>query len=116
MHFKIHGRLLSVNPEKILFCKADGSYTKVIIENNCHDILVSKRLNRFHRCISKEIFLRCHCSYIINVKKIQSFDSKDKTIKIIDGYNIPVSRRKSNHLFRFLSDLGIPDIKNCDQI
>jgi len=111
MHFKIHDRHFSVDPEKILFCKADGSYTKVVIEGNCPDILVSKRLNRFQRDNSKEMFLRCHYSYLVNIKKVQSFDSLKKSI-VLEGYNIPVSRRKSNHVFRILSDLGIPDVKN----
>lgn len=115
IHLKTHGRLFSVNPEKILFCKAEGSYTRVVIEGNCQLILVSKPLNRFQRCIPVEMFLRCHNSYLINVKKVQSFNSKKKIIAF-EGYTIPISRRKANQIFRILADLGIQDIKNGDQI
>lgn len=115
IHLKTHGRLLSVNPEKILYCKAEGSYTRVIIEGNCQEILVSKPLNRFQRCIPVEMFLRCHNSYLINVKKVQSFNSKKKII-VFEGCHIPVSRRKINQIFSILSDLGIYDVENGDQI
>jgi two-component system LytT family response regulator len=115
IHLKAQNRHISVNPEKILFCKAEGSYTRVVIEGNCQEIIVSKPLKIFQRCIPEEMFLRCHYSYLINVKKVQSFDSKEKIIAF-EGYHIPVSRRKSNHIFQILSDMGIQDVKNGDQI
>lgn len=115
IHLKTHDRHLSVTLEKILFCKAEGSYTRVVIEGNCQEILVSKPLKIFQRCIPEEVFLRCHYSYLINVKKVQSFNSKNKFVAL-EGYHIPISRRKTNQIFSILSDLGIQDVRNDDQI
>jgi two-component system LytT family response regulator len=115
LHLKYHSRHISVNPEEILFCKAEGSYTKVVIEGNFSDILVSKPLKLFQRCIPLEMFLRCHYSYLINIKKVQSFDSKKKIIAFEECF-IPISRRKANNIFSILSDLGIHDVRNSSQI
>jgi two-component system, LytTR family, response regulator len=115
IHLKTHNRHLSVDPEKILFCKAEGSYTRVVMEDNCPDILVTKPLKIFQKCIPEEVFLRCHYSYLINVNKVKSFDSKQKII-VFEGFHIPVSRRKAHLIFSILLDLGIHDIKNSDHL
>lgn len=114
IHFKTHNRHLSIDPEKIFFCKADGSYTRVVIEN-CSDILVSKTLKTFQKYIPEEMFLRCHYSYLINVKMVQSFNSKKKIV-VFNRCYVPVSRRKSSIIFSNLSVLGIHDINYSTQI
>ncbi|TAL72340.1 MAG: LytTR family transcriptional regulator [Bacteroidetes bacterium] len=64
IHFKTHCGHLSILPEEILFCKAEGSYTRVFIMN-CREILISKPLKAFITFIPRSGFLRCHYSYLI---------------------------------------------------
>ena len=111
IHIKVQNRYLSILPEKILFCKAEGSYTKVFLEGDHSEVLISKSLSRFQRCIQGIVFIRCHHSYLVNVSKIQSFDSKKKIIVILNC-TVPVSRRRANSIFISLADLAIPDLNS----
>lgn len=114
INLKNHKRFLAIDPEKVLFCKAEGSYTRVIIEDSL-DVLVTKHLKTFQRIIPEEAFIRCHYSYLINIKNILTFDSR-KRIIAFEGYYVPVSRRKANQIFNKLSNCGIQDVKNDFQI
>jgi len=115
IHIRTHSRHLLIYIGHILYCKADGSYTKVFVEDDRMGILVSQPLTKFQKCIPEKIFLRCHNSYLINLKKVQSFSSK-KCIIAFEGKQVPISRRRANHIFNILLDLGIKDFKNGDLI
>lgn len=108
IHFKTHEKHISFTPDEILFCKAEGSYTRVVIQSS-KNFVISRPLKIFIKCIPKSGFLRCHYSYLINIKHVESFDSKKKMVALKD-YHIPVSRRKSTAVFTMLSISGIQDI------
>ncbi len=55
--------------DKILYLKAEGSYTSFILENS-EKILVTKRLAEFERLEKISSFMRIHRSHIINYNKI----------------------------------------------
>ena len=84
--------LLIIPVEKIAFCKADGSYSKVLLENG-KEIIVSKSLIVIERSLTGFNFIRCHNSYLVNARKVEKFDRKMKTLTVF-GHTIPVSRRK----------------------
>jgi two-component system LytT family response regulator len=109
IYLRTHEKCFSFSPKEILFCKAEGSYTRVVFDN-CPNVLVSKSLKSFQECIPKELFVRCHASYLINIKNIKSFCSKKKVI-VYESYYIPISRRKSSKIFQILAVLGIQDKK-----
>jgi two-component system LytT family response regulator len=115
IHIKNHEGHLSINPSQILFCQAEGSYTRIVTEGYGTDVIVSKSLNKFHKSISDKIFLRCHNSYLINLLRVKSFSSKRKIIAF-KGFNIPISRRKANQIFQILLNMGIHDVKYLDQL
>lgn len=107
---KTQTRFLSLCPEKIIFCRAEGSYTRVVLEDNSQELVLSKPLHKLHECFNDQVFLRCHNSFLVNMSKIQSFDSKQKCIKL-NGHILPVSRRKTKQIYRILSEMGVKDNK-----
>jgi len=79
---------------EITYCKAEGNYTRVFTRDHA-DYLMSSTLKKVERQISKPTFLRCHQSYLVNMKFITCLKSEIKNSLLLnDNINIPISRRK----------------------
>lgn len=104
---KLKGRYVTLKQDSIIFLKAARCYTWVIFDEVEAKQLITRSASSLSNNLNKT-FLRCHHSYIVNIHKIISFDSKTKTL-ILGGHKIPVSKRKSSEIFRYLSEIGIPD-------
>ena len=59
-------------------------------------------MKAFENDLSKEKFIRVHKSYIVNIDKIDRFNSKFAEIGVT---KIPLSRNKKEYLIRALSIL-----------
>jgi two-component system LytT family response regulator len=87
----------------ILYCEADGPYTKFFIANES-PILVSKSLKDYDDMLSNYGFIRTHHSYLVNATKIKMLDKKDGGILILDdGNHVPISQRKRDAVLDWLS-------------
>lgn len=96
------GKTIYVNLEEIIYCKSDGNYTEIFLENNQKEIL-SKKLKEVEAQMNRSFF-RVHNSYLVNVNYIREFVKNEGNYLILrDGTNIPVSRAKKNELLEFLN-------------
>ena len=77
----------------IKWIEALGDYVKLITSNGSYVILST--MKAFENDLPKGKFLRIHKSYIINLKKIERYNSR---FGEIDNFKIPLSRNKKNHL------------------
>ena len=77
----------------IKWIEALGDYVKLITSNGSYVILST--MKAFENDLPKGKFLRIHKSYIINLKKIERYNSR---FVEIDNFKIPLSRNKKNHL------------------
>jgi DNA-binding LytR/AlgR family response regulator len=82
-----------IDPVDIMFCKADGSYSDIVM-NNGKIIKVCKNLKSLRTFLVEKKFYRCHHSYLINKNEITGFDIIGKKIILAGIYTIPISRRK----------------------
>ncbi len=89
--------------QKIDFFKAEGSYTKIFLEDG-NEILISKSLASIERKLNSLNFIRCHNSYLINIRKVTFFNSKKKILKI-NNSTIPISRRKYHSTIQIINIL-----------
>ncbi len=89
--------------DKIIFCEADGSYSKIFFEDGA-EVVVSKSLIVLERCLDNSNFIRCHNSYLVNAPKITKYNKKNKILNVL-GYKIPVSRRKCRNTMMKLKGL-----------
>ena len=88
----VKNEYLIIPVEKIVYCRADGSYSKFMLDDGS-EYLISKSLGFVERYLKNNNFIRCHNSYLINAMKIEKYCNKLKLATVL-GYNIPVSRRK----------------------
>ena len=81
----------------IKWIEALGDYVKLITTNGSYVILST--MKAFENDLPSGRFLRIHKSYIINLKKIERYNSR---FVEIDNFQIPLSRNKKNHLSQAL--------------
>lgn len=86
----------------ILYCEAEGTYTKFFIAGN-DSILVSKNLKEYESILEPLGFIRTHHSFLANPDKIKLFDKTDGGSLILEGgLSIPISQRKREHVLHLL--------------
>lgn len=78
---------------KINWVEAFGDYIKIITDDDSH--LVLSTMKSFENDLPKDKFMRVHKSYIINVDKVERFNSK---FAEIGSAKIPLSRNKKEDL------------------
>lgn len=89
-----------VNVNDILYLKADGKYTEIILKNN--KFISSKNLKMFEYLLSDKQFVRVHHSYIVNLAEVIKFKKDDAMLILIDSTNIPVSKSRKDYLLKKL--------------
>jgi two-component system LytT family response regulator len=89
---------LKICINKIKWIEAFGDYVKIITEKDKNLTLSTMRF--FEEELPKEKFIRVHKSFIINIDKVERFNSKFAEI----GVNkIPLSRNKKEDLIKALA-------------
>ena len=87
-----------VKTNTILYCQADGNYSKVI----CIDetvIHLSKTLKYIEELLPKLLFKRIHKSYLVNLNFVLEFNKvNDLNVELINNIFLPVSTRKKEEL------------------
>jgi len=94
-HIFIKSKLkkLKVFTAKIKWVEAYGDYVKVITDDENH--LVLSTMKAFENDLPKDKFIRVHKSFIVNIDKIDKFNSK---FAEIGASKIPLSRNKKEEL------------------
>ncbi len=81
----------------ILYCQADGSYTKLILLDGS-ELLASFHLKEYERILQPYGFERAHHSYLVNLEHVESIIKSESYIKLINEIRIPLSQRKKADL------------------
>ena len=89
---------LKIFTAKIKWIEAFGDYVKVVTEEDSN--LVLSTMKSFEKDLSQDKFIRVHKSYIINIDKVESFNSRFAEIGIT---KIPLSRHKKEALVKALA-------------
>ena len=81
-----------LNEDEILYCKSDNNYTYFFTDKG-ERILISKTLKKTIEMLSKDTFIHCHQSYLVNSKYIKKY-LKEGFLILKDETKIPISSRK----------------------
>ena len=94
-----------VKMNDILYCEAEGSYTKFYL-TNAEPIFVSRNLRSYEELLAPAGFIRTHHSCLVNPTKIKVYDRKTDsgTLVLEGGHTIPVSQRKKDFVIQFLEN------------
>ena len=91
-----------VKVSDILYCLAEGTYTKFFLQNR-PPIMVSKNLKEYENMLEPLGFIRTHHSYLVNPSKIIRFDKADGGSLILeDNLKVPLAQRKKEWVLSLL--------------
>ena len=99
IYVKTIGRYLVIDPSEIFCCKADGSYTRILLEGE-EKIVISKSLKEVSKDLPETRFCRCHHSCVVNLEKVRSYNNRE--LELSNGMTLPVSRRRYHELVRMI--------------
>lgn len=75
----------------ILYCMADGNYTKVVFVND-DELLISQTLKVYETILLPHNFIRIHSKYLINVKYVKKYTRGKTGYAMMEtGKELPVS-------------------------
>jgi two-component system LytT family response regulator len=88
----------------ILYCEAEGSYTKFYF-NSEKPIIISKNLSTYEELLGPHGFIRSHHSYLVNPSHIKMYDKTDGGTLVLDtGHTVPISHRKKDYVINLLEN------------
>jgi two-component system, LytTR family, response regulator len=88
----------------ILYCEAEGSYTKFYLATET-PIIISKNLSTYEDLLGVYGFIRTHHSYLVNAAKIKMYDKTDGgTLILTSGHTVPISHRKKDYVMHLLEN------------
>ncbi len=85
-----------VHEEDILYCRSEGNYTTFYTQQ-MERIVISKSIKKAIELLSKDVFIRCHQSYIVNKNHVVRYN-KQGVLIINTEMKVPVSRRHKDYV------------------
>ena len=93
------------NTDDIIYCEADGSYTKMIMTNKQNKI-VSRNLKDFELLLESSGFCRVHNSYLINLKHVVKYLKGEGGVAVLTGgFHVDIARRRKEDFINLLDKL-----------
>lgn len=94
-----------INTADILYCKAEGSYTTFILNDNSK-LLVSKHLKEYESLLLEKQFMRVHNSFLINLKEVKKFVKSDGGYIVMNNNDtVSISRSKKDDFLELMNNL-----------
>lgn len=92
-----------IEVKKIIYCEAEGKYTKVYLQDGKH-VLMSINIGEYEEMLGQYGFIRIHNSFLLNksyIEKIQRV--KDLFfIKVLNRDLLPISRRRKTEVMELV--------------
>ncbi|MBL0050594.1 MAG: response regulator transcription factor [Bacteroidetes bacterium] len=91
--------------KNIIRCEADNVYATFYMADK-RQITISKTLKECEELLQQFNFIRVHQSHLINILYVKEYiKGEGGTVKMTDGSNIDVSRRKKDDFLRMLNKI-----------
>lgn len=91
-----------VDIDDILYCEAQGGYTRVHLKNH-KEYISSRSISDYESILDKSCFFRIHHKYLVNINHIDTIDKKNGYSCILKNHQkLPVAARRQENFNRFL--------------
>lgn len=97
-----------IDLDQVILFEASGSYTRIVIADG-GTVIASKPLGEFENVLEHHTsFFRTHRSYIINLRYVNKFSTKEgDVIHMKDGTDVPLSRYRRNEFDELMMKLRV---------
>lgn len=86
------GKIIFLNIADITYCKSDGNYTTIFL-NNGNSHLYTKKIKDLHELFMSDEIIRVHQSYLVNIKYVKEYVKSEGYYLILENSKtIPVSK------------------------
>jgi DNA-binding LytR/AlgR family response regulator len=97
------GKIRLLDPESIVFCKAENKATLAYTESQCHPLHGATSLDMMEAKLARRGFFRSHRSYLVNlayIKEVVTWFNGKYILTMADQQKteVPVSRRRARSL------------------
>ena len=103
-------QIIKLDYNEIYYCIMFSPYIE--IHTNLEKIVLRKKISEMEGILPSEYFVRCHRSYIVNIKKIKSITKNNVVLE--NEIKIPISRGKYNEInnafIDYISERGFKNI------
>ena len=94
-----------INPEEIIYCKADDSYTHFYMESGQH-FVVSRNLKDYEIALCPYNFFSIHKSYMVNINHVSMVRKADGvSVLMSNNVELPIACRKKDAFISFIKSL-----------
>ncbi len=92
-----------IKTENIIFCEADGRYTKFHLING--DVkIASRNLGEYENLLDSSLFFRVHHSFLVNILMVHHINKLDGSYcQLINQKILPIAKRRQGSLNSFLN-------------
>ncbi|MEY3239110.1 MAG: hypothetical protein RIR11_548 [Bacteroidota bacterium] len=87
------GEVLFVDTNDVCQIESDGAYTTIQLADNRRFVQV-RSLREYEEILPAHSFFRTHQSHLVNLNYIEKFHPENLTLKMRNGSEIPVARRR----------------------
>jgi DNA-binding LytR/AlgR family response regulator len=93
------GRILLLDSEEIVYCKAENKSVRVCTDRCCYDLWGSSSLDELQDKVAGRGFFRAHRSFLVNLARVKELTSWFNgryilTLTDVEATEVPVSRRR----------------------
>jgi two-component system, LytTR family, response regulator len=108
-------RLSDINWRMVMFCEADGSYTRIVFVNKT-EVRHAYRIGSISKIITYRWLIRCHRKYIVNLACIKEVETGNPPFLCLENDKIiPISLRKKSFFIKifgkYLYETKLPSSK-----
>lgn len=93
-------KIFQVDFNDIFYIESDGKYSRIYTDGDL--FMIRLPLNQVLQKLPLDQFIKCHRSFVVNLKKIKSMDLEDDYL-ILEARKVPFSRRQKNHILERLN-------------
>lgn len=98
VYFKVDKKMVKTKMSDILFIESIKDYVKVKTVEK--DIITQQKISYLEESLPKDLFLRVHRSFIVNVSKVDAYSATDIEM---GKHQVPIGRNYKNDVSRVLS-------------
>jgi two-component system LytT family response regulator len=89
-----------VDPDDIMYCLADGSYTSIVLSNH-KKLIVSKRISEVEQQLDGAHFVRIHRSHLVNLQHAAQYVNHASNVLIMsNGEELKVAEEKKKDVLK----------------
>ncbi|MBN1413897.1 MAG: response regulator [Bacteroidales bacterium] len=105
LSFNVRSGTIFIDPKHILYCKADGNYTSIILTDNRSE-MVTCQIGTLINRLPADVFLRIGRSLIINRERIERINRAKKIVHFDDNGSVIELKLSSRLIYEVSKELS----------